>query len=115
LGPNFVLHISSCLDNDRLYTKNWLCNLPGIWLKVPVVGGGLQSEYSDRLLLSFSLALAKPNDKTEQKMGKVCLLKRTWSPMKVTKIDYAFYGSNIINIAKGPMNVTILDDARFLV
>ena len=46
-----------------LYTDTWLCNLPGSALKVPVVGGGwvVESEYSDQLWLSFSLALAKPN------------------------------------------------------
>jgi hypothetical protein len=50
-----------------LHTKNWLCNLPGSALKVPVVGGGwvvvvVESELSDQLWLSFSLALAKPNN-----------------------------------------------------
>ena len=51
--------------NVRLHTRNWRCNLPGSALKVPVVvvvlGGWLESEHSDRLWLSFSLALAKPN------------------------------------------------------
>ena len=63
--PNFVLHILSSLVNVRLHTRNWRCNLPGSALKVPVVvvvlGGWLESEHSDRLWLSFSLALAKPN------------------------------------------------------
>jgi hypothetical protein len=53
-----------------LHTENWLCNLPGSALKVPVVvvvvvvvvgGGWLESKLSDQLWLSFSLALAKPN------------------------------------------------------
>ena len=49
--------------NIRLHTENWLCNLPGSALKVPVVGGGwLESKLSDQLWLSFSLALAKPNN-----------------------------------------------------
>ena len=40
--PYFFLHILSSLVNVRLHTKNWLCNLPGSALKVPVVvvGGG---------------------------------------------------------------------------
>ena len=42
---NFCLHILSSLVNIRLHTENWLCNLPGSALKVPVVvvvvvGGG---------------------------------------------------------------------------
>ena len=45
-----------------LHTENCLCNLPGSALKVPVGGGGLESEYSARLWLCFSLALAKPNN-----------------------------------------------------
>ena len=41
-NPNFVLCILSSLVNVRLHTENWLCNLPGSALKVPVVvvGGG---------------------------------------------------------------------------
>ena len=39
-NPNFFLHILSSLVNVRLHTKNWLCNLPGSALKVPVGGGG---------------------------------------------------------------------------
>jgi hypothetical protein len=59
----FFLHILSSLVFVRLYIGNWLCNLPGSALKVPVVGGGwLDSEYSDRLWLSLRLALAKPNN-----------------------------------------------------
>ena len=34
---NFFLHILSSLVNIRLHTENWLCNLPGSALKVPVV------------------------------------------------------------------------------
>ena len=30
----------SMLVNIRLHTENWLCNLPGSALKVPVVVGG---------------------------------------------------------------------------
>ena len=61
----FFLHILSSLVNVRLHTENWLCNLAGSALKVPVVGGGwwvvVESKHSDQLWLSFSLALAKPN------------------------------------------------------
>jgi hypothetical protein len=52
----------------RLHAKNWLCNLPGSAIKVPgggwvmVVGGWLEKNLSDQLWLSFSLALAKPNN-----------------------------------------------------
>ena len=51
----------------RLNTENQLHSLPGSALKVclVVVGGGwwvVESEFSDRLWLSFSLALAKPNN-----------------------------------------------------
>jgi hypothetical protein len=46
--------------------QNWLCKLPESALKVPVGGwvggGGLESKYSDRIWLSFSLALVKPNN-----------------------------------------------------
>ena len=52
----------------KLHTGNWICNLPGSALKVPVGGGWcvggwwwFENEFSDRLWLSFSLALAKPN------------------------------------------------------
>ena len=55
--------------NIKLHTENWLCNLPGSALKIPGggwwVGGGegwLKSKLSDQLWLSFSLALAKPNN-----------------------------------------------------
>ena len=37
---NFFLHILSSLVNIRLHTENWLCNLPGSALQVPVGGGG---------------------------------------------------------------------------
>jgi hypothetical protein len=53
----------------KLYTENQLNSLPESVLKVCVVGGGwwwvvvVESEFSDRLWLSFSLALAKPNNK----------------------------------------------------
>jgi hypothetical protein len=33
----FLLHILSSLVNIRLHTENWLCNLPGSAIKVPVV------------------------------------------------------------------------------
>ena len=50
----------------RLHTENQLSSFPGSALKVCVVGGGgwwvVESEFSDRLWLSFSLALAKPNN-----------------------------------------------------
>ena len=36
---NIFLHILSSLVNIRLHTENWLCNLPGSALKVPVGGG----------------------------------------------------------------------------
>jgi hypothetical protein len=47
------------------HTKNQLDSLPGSALKVCVGGGWwwVESEFSDRLWLSFSLALAKPNKK----------------------------------------------------
>ena len=64
-NPNLFHYILSSLVNVRLHTENWLCNLPGSALKVPVGGGGwwwLETEYSDCLWLSFSLALAKPNN-----------------------------------------------------
>ena len=46
----------------RLHTKDQLYRLAGSALKVCVVGGGgwVESEFSDRLWLSLSLALAKP-------------------------------------------------------
>ena len=51
----------------RLHTENQLSSLPGSASKVCVVvlvgGGWVESEFSDRLWLSFSLALAKPNKK----------------------------------------------------
>ena len=62
---NYFLHILSSLVNVRLHTENWLCNLPGSALKVSVGGGGgwvFESELSDQLWLSFSLALAKRNN-----------------------------------------------------
>ena len=52
----------------KLYTENQLHSLPGSALQVCVVVGGwvggwvVESEFSDRLWLSFSLALAKPNN-----------------------------------------------------
>jgi hypothetical protein len=49
----------------RLHTKNQLQSLPGSAVKVceVVVGGWwVESKFSDRLRLSFSLALAKPNN-----------------------------------------------------
>jgi hypothetical protein len=47
-----------------LHTENLLCNLPGSALTLSVVDGWwwLQSENSDHLWLSFSLALAKSNN-----------------------------------------------------
>ena len=52
----------------RLCTEFQLSSLPGSDLKVSVGGGGggwwwvvVESEFSDRLWLSFSLALAKTN------------------------------------------------------
>ena len=57
----FFSHIYSSLVYVRLHTKNLLSTLPGSVLKVCVVGG-LESKLSDRLWLSFSLALAKPNN-----------------------------------------------------
>ena len=64
--PNVGLHILSSLVNFRLHTENWLCNLPGSSLKVSGGGGGwwwvVESKLSDRLWLSFSLPLAKPNN-----------------------------------------------------
>ena len=62
-NPSFLFYILSSLVYVKLHTGNWLCNLPGSALKVPVgVGGGwwIDSEYTDRLWLSFSLAFAKP-------------------------------------------------------
>ena len=46
----------------RLHTENELDSLPRSASKVCLVGGGLESKFSDRLWLSFSLALAKPNN-----------------------------------------------------
>ena len=63
-NPNFVVHILSSLVNVRLHTKNWLCNLPGSALKVPVVVVVVvESEHSDQLWLTFSPALVKPNNR----------------------------------------------------
>ena len=45
----------------RLNTKNQLPRLPGSASKVCVAVVVVESEFSDRLWLSFSLALAKPN------------------------------------------------------
>ena len=47
----------------RLHTENQLHSLPGSALTVcvVVVVVVVESEFSDRLWLSFSLALAKPN------------------------------------------------------
>ena len=39
-SPNLFLHILFSLVYIRWHTKNWLCNLPGSALKVPVVVGG---------------------------------------------------------------------------
>ena len=41
-AENFLLflHILYSLVNVRLHSENWLCNLPGSALKVPVGGGG---------------------------------------------------------------------------
>ena len=50
----------------RLHTENQLHSLPGSASKVCVVGGGggwwVESKFNDRLWLSSSLALAKPNN-----------------------------------------------------
>ena len=76
-NPNFFLHILSSLVNVRLHTETWRCTLPGSALKVPVVGGWLESEYSDHLWLSFSLALAKPNNRISKSIEllrtKMCI------------------------------------------
>ena len=62
LNLKFFLHILSILVNIRLHTENWLCNLPGSALEVPVGGWWwLERKLSDQLWLSFSLALAKAN------------------------------------------------------
>ena len=47
----------------RLDNENQLSSLPGSALKVCVGGGDgwVESKFSDRLWLSFSQALAKPN------------------------------------------------------
>ena len=55
-NPKFFLHILSSLVNVRLHTENWLCNLPGSALKVPVGGGG----YRVNIVIVFGLALAYP-------------------------------------------------------
>ena len=65
---DLFLHIFSSLVNARLHTKNQLSTLPGSALKVPVGGwrcGGWWLKVNfDQLWLSFSLALAKPNNNT---------------------------------------------------
>ena len=53
--PNLFLYISSSLVNVRLHIKNWLCNLPGSALKVPVGGGG---GYRVNIVIVFGIALA---------------------------------------------------------
>ena len=48
----------------RLHTENQLHSLPGSDSQVCVVGcggGWVESEFSDRIWLSFSVVLAKPN------------------------------------------------------
>ena len=45
----------------RLHTENYISNLPGSALTVPVGGGGLESEISDRLWLELSLGQAEQN------------------------------------------------------
>jgi hypothetical protein len=57
----FLLHILPSWVNVRLHTENWLCNLPGSALKVPVVGGWVV--FKVNLVIVFGLALAKPNNK----------------------------------------------------
>ena len=62
-GLNLFSYVLSSLVSVRLHTDNWLCNLPGSALKV--TGGWWwvsESKLSDQLWLSFSLALAKPNN-----------------------------------------------------
>ena len=52
-------------EEKRLHTENQLHSLPGSALKVCVGDGWVvvvESEFSDRLWLSFSLALSKPNN-----------------------------------------------------
>ena len=76
-NPNLFLHIFSSFVNVRLHTKNWLCNLPGSALKVPVVGGWVvvvESKFSDQLWLSFSLALAKPNNTSLERIFNKIIL-----------------------------------------
>ena len=63
-GVYFFRHLSISLVNPRLNTKNKLYIMPGSVLKVCVGGGWevvvVESEFSDQLWLSFSLA--KPNN-----------------------------------------------------
>jgi hypothetical protein len=57
----FFLSISSSWVNIRLHTENQLYTLPGSALKVCVVVGGVESEFSDRLWLELSLGQADPD------------------------------------------------------
>ena len=63
-GSDLFLHISYSLVMVRLHTENHLPRLSGSASKV-CVGGWVvvvvESEFKDRLWLSFSLALDKPN------------------------------------------------------
>ena len=50
-----MIDILSSLFNVRLHTENWLCNLPGSAIKVPVVVGGWLKV---NIVIVFGLALA---------------------------------------------------------
>ena len=82
---DFFLHILSSLVNVRLHTENWLCNLPGSASKVCVVGGGgwvVQGKLSDQLWLSFSLALAKPNNRGQGQQTQFTQTKLDFNSLK---------------------------------
>ena len=64
LDPKISFPVETAAVMVRLHTKNQLDTLPGNAWKGCVGGGGwvvVESKFSDRLWLSFSLALAKPN------------------------------------------------------
>ena len=55
-----ILLLLQCMV--RMHTENQLLILPGSAFKVCVVVVVVENEFSDLLWLSFSLALAKPNN-----------------------------------------------------
>ena len=80
----FIFFFGGGRGNPQFFLHTWRCTLPGSALKVPLGGGWwvggwwLESEYSDRLWLSFSLAFAKPNNKSRVFLNKWCGFSFKW-------------------------------------